>query len=154
MHVCNIEIRRIDEGFEKALSSFFQNIVQSGDDRFFHPHPFSEDEASRIAHYRGKDLYYIMVNGVDIIAYGYLRGWDEGHEIPSLGIIVLQPHRQHGVGEFFMKFLHFAAKMRSAGKIMLKVYKNNKEAYCLYRRLGYVFENEEKDQLTGYFSLR
>lgn len=153
MHACNIEIRRIDEGFEKALRSFFQNIVQSGDDRFFHPHPFNKDEASRIAHYKGKDLYYIMVNGDDIIAYGYLRGWDEGYRIPSLGIIILELYRHQRVGKFFMKFLHFAAKMRGAEKIMLKVYINNKEAYRLYRSLGYVFEKEENDQLIGYYSL-
>jgi [ribosomal protein S18]-alanine N-acetyltransferase len=83
-----------------------------------------------------------------------LRGWDEGYDVPSLGIAVHPESRGQGLGELLMHFLHCAARRKGAREIMLKVYKENTAAYQLYLRLGYRFDGEEqKGQLVGRLAL-
>ena len=62
-------------------------------DKFFHPHPFTTEAARERAAYTGKDLYYVVIEGDEILGYGMLRGWDEGYEVPSLGIVIHPAHR-------------------------------------------------------------
>jgi [ribosomal protein S18]-alanine N-acetyltransferase len=145
----SLEIRVLSPEWERPLASFFSSTGRAAED-LFHPHPFTDEQAKLLTHYSGKDLYYLFVDGVDILAYGMLRGWDEGYDVPSLGIVVHPDARGQGVGEVFMHFLHSAARKKGARKIMLKVYKENAAAYKLYLKLGYQFDGEEqKGQLVG-----
>ncbi len=57
-----------------------------------------------------------------IVAYGMLRGWDEGYETPSLGIAVHSEWQARGVGRRMMEHLHQVARVRGAKRIRLKVY--------------------------------
>jgi GNAT superfamily N-acetyltransferase len=144
-----LEIRVLSPEWERPLASFFSSAGRAAEE-FFHPHPFTDEDAKRLTHYSGKDLYYLFVDGADILAYGMLRGWDEGHDVPSLGIVVHPDTRGQGVGELFMHFLHCAARKKGAREIMLKVYKENAAACKLYLKLGYLFDGEEqKGQLVG-----
>jgi ribosomal protein S18 acetylase RimI-like enzyme len=83
-----------------------------------------------------------------------LRGWDEGYEVPSLGI-ALHPHAQgQGLAHLFMDFLHVAARRRGAKKIRLRVYRDNKSAITLYRSLGYeLTEDRDWRYLLGVLDL-
>ncbi len=63
-------------------------LAARGDGRWFHPHPLTAVEAARPCAYDGRDLYYAAVTGDAVVAYGLLRGWDEGYAVPSLGIAV------------------------------------------------------------------
>ena len=82
-----------------------------------------------------------------------LRGWEEGHEIPSLGIVMDAAWRGRGYGRLLMEFLHATARRRGARQIRLKTYPDNVCALGLYRKLGYVFGGEEKGQLVGTLTL-
>ena len=148
-----LEIRIVDETLEQPLAEFFRALKRSGDDEHFHPHPLTKEEARRRAHYSGKDLYYILVEGDIVLGYGMLRGWDEGYEVPSLGIVIHPSIRGMGLGKLFMQFLHAAAQRRGASKVRLKVYPDNTTAVTLYRGLGYTFQAEEAGQLVGFIDL-
>jgi len=148
-----LEIRQINSTLNSALRQFFSVIKESGDEKFFHPHPFDIGSADRISSYRGHDLYYAMCHENRVIGYGMLRGWDAGYEIPSLGIIIHPEMRESQLGGLFMNFLHIAARLRGAKKIRLKVYPENRQALSLYQKLGYVFESEEDGQLVGIINL-
>ena len=148
-----LEVRRIDAAIEQPLVDFFQAIKKAGDDAVFHPHPFTDDEANRRAQYQGNDLYYVLIDGNQVLGYGMLRGWDEGFEIPSLGIAIHPEMRGQGLGRLLMDFLHAAARRRGALKIRLKVHVSNERASKLYERLGYEFLSEEAGQLVGYLNL-
>jgi len=145
-----LEIRMVYSGCEKLLLSFFQEIKETGDDKFFHPHLFTEEQIDRIVNHCGKDLYYVMIDGGAIIGYAMLRGWEEGYEIPSLSIIIDKACRENGFGKLFMSFLHSAAKRKGAKKIRLKVHKDNTHTYFFYRNMGYIFKSEEEGQLVGF----
>jgi ribosomal protein S18 acetylase RimI-like enzyme len=146
-----LELRRIDETVEQPLAEFFRVLKEAGDDAIFHPHRFTDDEANRRTRYKGNDLYYVLVDGNQVLGYGMLRGWDEGYEIPSLGIAIHPEMRGQGLGYLLMNFLHAAARRRGALKVRLKVYAHNDRALRLYKQLGYEFLSEEAGQLVGYF---
>ncbi len=149
----DLEIVRICPTLQSSLTDFFMEIADSDDSVFFHPHPFTSQESERICHYTGKDLYYAIALKSRILAYGMLRGWDEGYPIPSLGIIVRKEVRGKGLGKLLILHLHAAALFRGSKKIRLKVYKGNIIAKHMYETLNYIFQNEEKDQLIGFCDL-
>ena len=105
------------------------------------------------ANYQGRDLYYALADGMTMIGYGMLRGWDEGYEIPSLGLALDSSVRGHGYGRMFMHFLHAAALRRGAKRIRLKVHRENVRGIDLYKSLGYEFGQQEGSQLIGYLQL-
>ncbi|MFQ3592772.1 MAG: GNAT family N-acetyltransferase [Gemmataceae bacterium] len=147
-----LEFRRASD--PHALAEFFSQLTQAGDNRFFHPHPFTSQEAQRIVSYTGRDLYLVANDGPRIIAYGLLRGWDAGFEVPSLGIAVHPAERGSGVARAFMIYLHAAARRQGATRVRLKVYPDNAAAKRLYESLGYVFTDQSPDgQLVGIYDL-
>lgn len=103
--------------------------------------------------YRGKDVYYLLIDGGEIIGYGMLRGWDEGFQTPSLGIVIDPSAQGRGLGRCLMSVLHAAARERGASQIRLKVYPENKPAVELYKSLGYEFLAEQDGQLIGILEL-
>jgi ribosomal-protein-alanine N-acetyltransferase len=148
-----LEFRVLRREFVSGLTEFFQAIASGPDHGSFHPHPMTREEAERICSYAGRDLYYAASSGAEVLAYGLLRGWDEGYEIPSLGIAVHPQARGRGLAWTFMEFLHTAAKFRGANKVRLTVYNDNQRAVELYRRLGYKFESKNDRELVGLLEL-
>jgi ribosomal-protein-alanine N-acetyltransferase len=136
-----------------ALKSFFHRIVSAGVDKYFHPHPFTHEEAERISSYAAKDLYYALLLEGDVVAYGMLRGWDQGYDVPALGITVDPNMQMRGFGRLLMHFLHMAARQHNARQIRLKVYPDNVKAIALYESLGYRFNEREDGQMIGLLNL-
>ena len=79
-----LEFRALEPELGGALAGLFGALVASGDTVRFHPHPFTAEEAEARARYSGRDLYYVAVADGRALAYGMLRGWDEGYAVPSL----------------------------------------------------------------------
>jgi ribosomal protein S18 acetylase RimI-like enzyme len=79
-----------------------------------------------------------------------LRGWDEGFEIPSLGIAILPDARGTGLGTALMHYLHAEATRRGVPKVRLTVHEDNARAVALYRSLGYEFDAPREGVLTGF----
>ena len=52
-----LEFTRLKPADEVALADFFAALTACGDDRFFHPHPFTAPEAARVCRLEGRDLY-------------------------------------------------------------------------------------------------
>jgi [ribosomal protein S18]-alanine N-acetyltransferase len=154
MNPRGVEIRAVGGEMAAALAGFFTVLHERGVDKFFHPHPFTAEAARERASYAGKDLYYVVIEGDEILGYGMLRGWDEGYEVPSLGIVIHPAHQGLGLGRLLMDFLRVAAGRRGAIKIRLRVYPENTAAVTLYRKLGYEL-TPEKDgpYLVGFLNL-
>ena len=84
------------------LWDFFQALIERGDDKFFHPHPLTADQAHSISRHDGRDCYCVAATVGRVLAYGMLRGWDEGYQIPSLGIALHPDARGTGLARAFM----------------------------------------------------
>jgi ribosomal protein S18 acetylase RimI-like enzyme len=149
-----LECRLISPEFAPGLATLFDTFRASGTEQVFHPHPLTHQEALKIANYRGNDLYYLLTEGPSVLGYGMLRGWDEGYEIPSLGVALDPSVRGQGYGSMFMHFLHAAAWRHGAKRVRLTVHRDNVQARALYQSLGYVFQQQQVDPLIGYLELR
>jgi len=149
-----LEFLRMRPDLAPALADFFLVLIKSDTTKQFHPHPFSTQEASRICSYVGRDLYCAAVAGGEVIGYGMLRGWDEGYDVPSLGIAIHPNYSGAGLGMAFMHYLHSCVRLRGAKRIRLRVYPDNLRAVRLYEKLGYRFEEEVSGgQLVGYLEI-
>lgn len=152
----NLQIREIIPEHYEGLCEFFRLMVESGSDKTFHPHPFDYESALCICNKTNHttDLYYVMDLGFDrVIGYGILRGWDEGYNVPSLGIAIHPNFRGKGLSKVLMYFLHAAAAGRGSYKIRLKVYKDNTSAVKLYEKIGYKFQELNEKELLGIYDL-
>lgn len=112
-------------------------LVRLIDPTFFRPHAMTALRAAQIVHLEGRDVYLIGFVGGDAVAYGMLRGWDEGYAVPSLGVGVRRGALRMGYGRAMMVALHAAARRRNATRVRLRVHPENQAAQALYRSLGY-----------------
>lgn len=150
----SFDISRAGQRHAALLKDFFLELVKSREDnKYFHPHSFTPEYAQKIADYNGRDLYYVVEFQNKIIGYGMLRGWDEGYEIPSLGITIHPEYRGYGLGRHLMYYLHNQAIENQVKQIRLKVHSDNYKALELYRSLGYKFGGIEANQLVGIVNL-
>jgi ribosomal protein S18 acetylase RimI-like enzyme len=136
-----------------ALGRLFERMRTQGVDKFFHPHPLTREQACERAAYTGRDVYSVMQAGTELVGYGMLRGWDEGYEVPSLGIVIDPGQQGRGHGRRLMEFLHDIARQRGARRVRLRVHTENERAVTLYRSLGYSFNGEDGGQMLGFLQL-
>jgi ribosomal protein S18 acetylase RimI-like enzyme len=147
----SIEIVRLKQEHLNRLVPFFDEISTPDYMRDFSPHPFDEEHARSVCNYQGLDRYYaVLLDGEKIIAYCMLRGWDEGYEIPSLGLCVLKPYQGYGIGRIILNFLETTSSLNGCSKVMLKIKKDNALASNLYVTQGYVFREHSDDFLIGF----
>ena len=152
-------IRGPEPADETAINRLFTELVQSGDTQRFHPHPFTSEEALHLT--RGhspagvdtNDIYRFGFERGEAVAYGMLRGWDEGYAEPSLGIAVHPGFRGQGLARIMLAQLHDLARMRGATSVRLKVYKDNAPAVSLYHSLGYTLTDFDDHQWLGQILL-
>lgn len=150
-----LEFRKIGPKMRRPLARFFRQFRGSRGAQWFHPHPITSLQAKKICTYKGKDLYYAAMDRDHILAYGMLRGWDEGWRTPSLGIAVHRDVRKKGLAKAFMHFLHAVARTKEAREVRLKVHPENTHAIMLYISVGYRFRKRMKDsQMVGFVNVR
>jgi ribosomal protein S18 acetylase RimI-like enzyme len=152
----SLEIIRLRPEHADMLAELFAGIAVDPLSSRFHPHPFTKEEAHRICKHSGQDVYQaLLVDGCRLLAYGMLRGWDEGFTVPSLGIYVASELRGSGAARLMMEHLHLTAHLSGAQQIRLKVYPENQAAYRLYASLGYQFSEQAspEGQLIGILEL-
>src|SRR6266446_3655367 len=71
-----------------------------------------------------------------VVAFGMLRGWEEGYAVPSLGIAVASDVQGRGYGKAMMTALANLARQRPANRIRLRVHRDNVRARRLYASCG------------------
>lgn len=155
-HHAALEIVELTPKWELRLGSFLRALEKNGEDSFFRPHLATRTTIRKLAARTGKDVYCLLVESERVLGYGLLRGWDEGYEIPSLGIAIHPSARKGGLGSLLMHFLHASAFRRGAKKVRLRVRKKNSKAIKLYTDLGYVLktQNDDHEYLVGFKDLR
>lgn len=135
---------------EEKLYELFAEMVN---DQFFHPHDFSKETAKMLSSYGGKDFYIMATYDGLPAAYCCLRGFDDGYEVPSLGIYVSASMRGKGLGRHMMNFCHRFLRLHRIKKVMLKSYKDNHRANSLYESLGYKLEDLNEKMYIAYLDL-
>jgi len=101
-----------------------------------------------VATYVGRDVYALLIDEARPVAYGMLRGWDEGYATPSLGIAVRRESQGRGYGRSMMRCLHATARSRGASRVRLRVHPDNGRARRLYESLGYAYDGVDREELV------
>lgn len=148
-----LELRPLGPDLESSLTDLFQAFQEMRDKVYFAPHPFTSQQAQAIAQYDGRDFYALALRRGTALGYGLLRGWDEGYEVPSLGLAVHPGFRGIGLGRLLMDYLHTVAALRGSRQVRLRVHKENRRARSLYEKLGYEFQEHSSDFLVGFLAL-
>lgn len=94
-----------------------------------------------------RDIHVLGRVGREVVAFGMLRGWEEGFEIPSLGIAVARAHEGRGYGRAMMTALEGLALARGARQIRLRVDPDNGRAQRLYETCGYRAAGIERGEI-------
>src|SRR5215475_11067847 len=89
-----------------ALAMLFSEFHLAGYEAHFHPHPMDQSTAASICAKTGKDYYCCAWDGQAALSYGFLRGYDQGHSIPTLGIAVSPARLGLGLARYMMHHLH------------------------------------------------
>src|SRR6187551_2771100 len=95
-------VRAVRPSDARALEALFAGL----DTTWFRPHDLGPAGARAVADHTGRDIYLIGFLDRVPVAYGMLRGWDEGYRIPALGIAVRDGYRDRGLGRQMMHALH------------------------------------------------
>jgi ribosomal protein S18 acetylase RimI-like enzyme len=130
-------IRAVEHNDFEALARFLENNNRPEITRHFNPFPLDSKTAYRIACTEHRDQYYVAVLKDEIVGFCMLRGWDEGFQIPSFGILVGHRHISLGLGRKMTEFAISEARASGCAHIRLTVYASNTIAFKLYTRLGF-----------------
>jgi RimJ/RimL family protein N-acetyltransferase len=76
-----------------------------------------------------------------------LRGWDNGYEVPSYGVLIDEKYNGYGLTRLSLKLAKSICKLRHVPRIMLKVNAGNKIAKRLFEEAG--FNQTGVDARTG-----
>lgn len=144
---------KLSDKYLYLFLDFLKDLKNNQEDHIFHPHSFDINTIKQIITSNSLDEYWILCHDNQMVAYGILRGWDEGFTIPSIGIAVSPIYRRFGFGKKMMLFLHSRAKERGASKIRLTVYKDNIKAIRLYNQLGYILESQSESTFVGHLEI-
>jgi [ribosomal protein S18]-alanine N-acetyltransferase len=143
------EIREVKSRDYELLARFFADNDIEAVRRYFHPFPLDSATAYRIASVPRLDRYYIALQNDEIVALGMLRGWDEGYEVPSFGLMVGSRHQELGLGKKMTEFAIRDALRLRCRKVRLSVYKSNSRAMSLFSSVGFEEIGSEPACLAG-----
>lgn len=149
----NLRLVQANQVALDVLADLFESLAAGPDASFFRPHPLTSQAAARIAAYDGHDFYGVATSAEILVGYGILRGWDEGYEVPSLGLAVTPVARRTGVAEWLLSALHDEARRRGATAVRLTVDVANLAAQRLYAKAGYRLVPYGAGRLVGMLSL-
>ena len=135
------------------LKTLFTLLKDSSDKELFHPHPFTTDYAEWLCKYTGSDYYSFVICNNTIVGYVMLRGWDEGYDIPTIGIYIIPEQRGKKLAIRILKLLEAEAKQRGANRIMAKVNENNTASLRAFTASGYIRDHHEDGVIYLYVEL-
>lgn len=135
----NSMMRPLRRGDEGELEQFFSIIDNAATRRVFHPHAFDAATARNICSSSGKDAFIGCFDDSTgaIVGYGLMRGWDEGFEVPSIGLCLLPEQKGRGLGRRLLEYLLAHCRQQGAPKAILKVRPENAAAIRLYETTGF-----------------
>ncbi len=140
-----ITVRPIGVDDFPTLSRFFADNNVLSITRKFYPFPLTGQTAFEITQKSHKDRYYLAFMGETVVGLAMLRGWDEGYEVPSFGVLVDRRFHNRGIGKKLTRFALAEAKILGCRKVRLSVLASNASALHIYASLGF----KETDRTTA-----
>ena len=129
--------RGLGPGDRPALGRFLRRNDVPEVTGHFHPFPMTEVTAEEISLRPGADRYYGAFIEGRLVALSMLRGWNEGFDVPSFGIVVDAAWHGRGIGSMLTDFTLERVPWLGSERVRLTVYKSNDRAYRMYADRGF-----------------
>lgn len=130
-------LRGLHPGDAAALACFLCGNDVPEVTRTFHPFPMSAESAVAITSKTRRDRFFGAFLGNRIVGLSMLRGWDEGYEVPSFGIVVDRRCQGMGIGDRLTDFTLAEAARAGSARVRLSVYASNIVARRMYLARGF-----------------
>lgn len=132
-----LRLRALAAGDAPALGELFRANDDPATVADFHPFALTAEMARTLASEPGADRFYGVWRGDRLVAFTMLRGWNEGYEVPSFGILVDRSERGLRVGREATILTLDAAHAAGCTRVRLTVEPGNARARRLYRSIGF-----------------
>lgn len=142
-------IRQIRASDQAALTQFFVENNRPEITTHFHPFPLTSTSALRIATAPGLDRHYVALLNGQIVGFCMLRGWEEGYEVPSFGVMIDYRRQGLGLGRQMTAAMIEQARGLGCPAVRLTVYASNERAVRLYESLGFGELRREPVTIAG-----
>lgn len=129
------------------LSAFLQ-AQSASHTRYFHPFAFDEASVRKLLAEARQDVYQGFYRDEDLIGMMMLRGWDEGYEVPAVGVIVGE---QYFIRNFMQMCLDAAKEICRARGCSRIIYKSHPANVPATRAARFGFVQTGVDVHSGYF---
>lgn len=140
-----LDIRPLRASDEDGLGTFLERNDHADVTRWFRPFAMNRESARRLVADLELERFCVALDGPDIIGLGMLRGWKEGYEVPSLGVVVDRRATARGVGRALCDWLLAEAARAGAPSVRLSVDRDNHVARALYLSLGFEPAQDDPD---------
>lgn len=110
--------------------------------KHFRPHPLTQERAEQICCQPRQDYYMVGLIGEAPAAYGILRGWDEGFQRPTAGMVVLPEFRGRGYGTAVVRELIQEAQRREAPSVLVHIDLDNLASRRIFEKLGFTVTSQ------------
>lgn len=121
--------------------------------KFFHPFPFDRKSIKNRLSRTVRDYYWGIFSYDILMGYFMLRGWDEGYEIPSFGVLIDEAYRNRGLATLSLNFAIVVARYRCTKRIMLKVHPKNVVARSIYEKVGFKYSGPTKEERLYFYDI-
>ncbi|MGI8835880.1 MAG: GNAT family N-acetyltransferase [Pyrinomonadaceae bacterium] len=111
--------------------------------RFFYPFEFHLASISNVLANQRRDVLMGLYLESKIVVFFMLRGWNEGYDVPSFGIIVDENYRGYGLELISLDAAKVISRLRGAERMMLKMHPDNITAKGVARKIGFVQTGSE-----------
>lgn len=115
--------------------------------QFFTPFRFEVDHLTELLARRKRDVWMGLRWQSKLIGFFLLRGWDEGFDVPSYGVLIDESFKGYGFARLSLRVAKSIAMLRQAPRLMLKVHPQNHEAKRLFENAK--FKQTGLDSRTG-----
>ena len=132
-----VRIVRLRPADEDPLAELFAANGAAEIVSFFDPFPLDAATARRLARHAGRDRFWGIWSGEELVGLAMVRGWDDGHPQRASGIFVDGRRQGEGIGTTAMKMV--VEEMRSAGEPLLRarVHEGNRASIAMFEAAGY-----------------
>lgn len=136
MNPRNLVIKELTAEFAKDLAD---KLTQEKKDylKYFTPFEFSSTSVENILRKMRLDKYFGLFVNNELVGFYMLRGFDEGHEIPSYGVWISSEYSNSGLSKLTLYHAFAFCKLNGIKTLMLKVHPENLVAKKLYESLGF-----------------
>lgn len=132
-------IRKFRRTDGEALYEFFTKGLSPESQRLYSVQPLDRNLVNAVVSEADAPdvLRLVAFRGDKIVGYAYWRQQLFNPKMPLLSIAVADGHQGLGLGQALMELLIEGAKLRGMEGIELHVFKHNRRAIALYRKLGF-----------------